>query len=331
MTTTYSPYFYAGARLKALEQDLLTEAQVESLISAPTIDLALQVLQDTFIGPYLASESARRPGLDAVNKALNQAIVDTKILLQTIAPEPKLLDLFWTKYDFHNLRIIIRGQKAGLSEEKIDELASPIGTFSFTHLKKAYGERKLALLDKHLNQAALASDNFKDASKVGVAVNTFYFEKIKQIAADSSYLFIKELVGLLIDIFNLQTSLRLLTLRPKDSLGIFITGGQFKKEDLSTPENILANFSKLGGETIWKEALDLYQKSGHHTLLKKTADDYISRYLREKARLTFTPASLFSYFSAKKNNVQTISIIIAGKYAGLPESDIRLTLRQLYK
>lgn len=331
MSTTYSPYFYAGARLKALEQDLLTEAQVESLISAPTIDLAHQALQDTFIGSHLPNDSKQPLQLLDITKALDQTIIDTKTLLQTIAPEPNLLDLFWTKYDFHNLRLIIRGQRSNLSDSEIDNLSSPIGTFTFASLQKAYQEKKLALLDYYLYQAALASANFQDTSKVGIAVNMFYFEKIKHIANLNTYPFISEFVSLLIDLFNLQTSLRLVSLRPQNSLGIFVSGGQFRKEDLETVDNILANFSKLGNANVWKEAIELYQKQGHHTLIKKTADDYISQYLKEKSRLAFTPAALFSYFSAKKNNVQTLSIIIAGKHAGLPEKDIRLTLRQLYK
>ena len=331
MATTYPSYFYAGARLKALEQGLLTNAQVESLISAPTITLAHQALQDTFVGPYLPNESSQTLKLSDITKALDQVIIDTKTLLQTIAPDPNLLDLFWTKYDFHNLRVIIRGQRLNLTAEETNNLSSPIGTFSFTSLQKAYKEKKLALLDHYLYQASLVSDNFKDASKVGIAVNTFYFEKIKHIASTSAYPFVREFVSLLIDIFNLQTRLRLISLRPKNSLDLFVIGGQFKKEDLETEEDILTNFTKLGDATIWKDAIELYQKTGHHTLIKKTADDYVSQYLKEKSRLAFTPATFLSYFAAKKNNVQTLNIIIAGKHAGLPEKDIRLTLRQLYK
>src|SRR5690606_28623309 len=110
---------------------------------------------------------------------------------------------------------------------------------------------------------------------------------------------------------------------------IFITGGQFAPEDLETEEAILNNFSKLGGEAFWQEAIADYRQTGNHTLLRKTTEDYLNMFLREEARLSFTPAKLFSHFNTRKRDVQAIQMIINGKQAGLAEEEIRNNLRQL--
>lgn len=327
---TYSRYIYAGARLKARENENLNETQADKLISAPDINLAWQALDDTFIGPYLDQESSSKPDGHILKKSLDQSIIDTKKTLITISPDPDLLEILWVKYDFHNLRVILRGHAVGMSLEKMEGLSSSLGTYEFKKLKKIYDDRRLALLDPYLQKAVLATENFTDASTIGLAVNKFYFDKIKFMASQSKYEFIKTFVALLIDTFNLQTALREKTIRKNgQSESSFIIGGRFSPKDLETEDLILNQFPKLGGETLWQEALNHYQETGHHTLIRKTAENYINSFLEAESKLGFTPAKLFYYFNARKRDIQAIQIIINGKMAGLKEGEIRESLRQL--
>jgi len=326
---THSPYLYAGALLKTKEIESLKGAEAEKLISAPNLELAWQSLQDTFIGPYLNKADADHPQITSLKKSLDLVMVDTKKLLDNISPDKQLLDILWVKYDFHNLRVIIRGESLNLSDEKMEVLSSALGTHEFKKIKKIYDDRRLALLDPYLQKAVTATENFTDSTEIGVAVNTFYFEKIKDLASKSNYPFLKKFVEILIDSFNLQTSLRQIKIRQNNDKKIYITGGQFAPENLETEEAILNSFSKLGGETLWQEAIADYRQTGNHTLLRKTAEDYLNLFLKEEARLSFTPAKLFSHFNTRKRDVQAIQMIISGKQAGLTEEEIRNNLRQL--
>src|SRR5690606_7574208 len=114
-----------------------------------------------------------------------------------------------------------------LTDEKVESLSSSLGTHEFKKLKKIYDERRLALLDPYLQKAVAATENFTDSTEIGIAVNIFYFEKIKDLASKSNHLFVKKFVQILIDSFNLQTSLRQIKIRKNNDKKIFITGGQF--------------------------------------------------------------------------------------------------------
>lgn len=326
---TYNHYIYAGAKLKAKEGELLTEAQVTKLESAPSFSLAWQALQDTFVGPYLDQANITEPSLNDLKKSLDNVMIDTKKDLMTSTPDKQVLDILWTKYDFHNLRVIIRGRTLKMSDEKMEDLALDLGIYDFKKLRKAYDDKRLALLDKYLEKSALATENFTNPSEIGVAVNIHYFEKIKDLAKQSPYPFTREYVALLIDLFNAQTALRIKTIRPEGATNVFITGGNLKPEELENKESILKGLTKLSGEALWQEAIDYYKETGHHTLIRKTAEECVNQFLKKESWLTFTPASLFLYFNAKKRDVQAVQIIIAGKEAGLSEDDIRLNLREL--
>jgi len=111
---------------------------------------------------------------------------------------------------------------------------------------------------------------------------------------------------------------------------IFITGGTIYKKDLEDKKNILEQYKKLGGEKVWDEAIKEFEKTGDFSLLERTADEYTLSYLKEKSADIMSPAPLFAYFSAKKNNAQTIRAVMVAKQAGLPERDLRIILRRLY-
>ncbi len=318
-------YIYSSARSKALEAELLTETQMELLLSSKDVSETFKVLQDTFVAPYLFEHEK-----SDINSALDASILDAKKTLSLIAPYPELLDILWIKYDFYNLKAIIKGKRAGFDDEKIKQKCVSVGKYSPLRLISAYNEKKLNLLNRYFYDAVESALSKKEVFEIDITMNIFYFKAIKEIALKFNDKFVNEYVSLLIDLFNLESALRISQLKDQNIKGVYIQGGRFKKKDLENERDILESYKRLGKESMWEPAIEMYKKTKDFTLLEKVGEEYLVSFLKEKSVDMMSPAPLFAYFAAKKNNAQTIHAIMVAKKSGMSERDLRIVLRKLY-
>ncbi len=323
---TNTQYTYASARVKALETTLLSETHVERLLGAKSVPEAFKVLQDTFLAPHLHEHEKSNLG-----KALDAAITETKRFLSSVAPDPELLDVLWLKYDFYNLRTIVKGTRAGWEPEQIAETCFATGKYTPEALLKAYEENTLNYLSRHLGKAADKMRTEENIAQIDITANIYYFKAIQEIAERKHDPFVHEFVKLLIDLFNVKTALRGIHLKDAGVTAPHIPGGRFQHKDLETEKQILEQFAALGGEEWWKAAIDEYKETGDHALIEKASDEYIIKFLKERSYTLSSPVPLFSYFTARKNNVQLVAGIITEKEAGLSEGEIRHIFRTPYR
>lgn len=320
-------YIYAGTRAKTMENDLLTKTQLEVLLSAKSVEEAYKALQDTFLAPYLSKNEK-----SDLENAVGRSLLEAKKVLESIAPEPELLEIIWLKYDFYNLKTIVKGKIAGFPAEEIKNNCSVVGKYDPSDIIKSYEENKLSILDKNLGQAAKETSDFREVSDIDIIISKKYFETIKEISEKTKNIFVKEYVSLSIDLFNIISKLRLASLRSEGNnvKDIFIEGGKIMEKDLRGEKDILEKIKKVGNEKRWVEALDHYKKTNNYTLLEKEVEDLKIDFLKEKSQEIFSIAPLFSYFIAKINDTSIIKAIISGKHLGISERDIRFSLRKIY-
>ena len=319
-------YIYAGTKAKTLETYLLTDTQVELLLGSRSLGELFRNLQDTFLAPY-TTEYDR----DQFSRMLEHVIEDTKRELVDMAPQPALLDVLWIRYDFYNLRALMKGDIAGLSDEDITPLCFTIGLYSPAQLVAAYRHDRLAMLDERLNSAYKEAQQYKNIGDIDLVMNLHYLTTIRDMAATYANEFVTQYVTRVIDLFNLISSLRISAFEQTPVRDTFIDGGTFHRRELESTDSTLEQFPRLGGPDLWKEALDEYRSSGSFSLIEKAREDYFAGWLKERSYEIFSPAALFAYFTAVKNNVQTVRAIHVGKDVGLEEHDIRHTLRKTYR
>ena len=334
-------YIYAGTRAKALENQLLSENQMELLLSAKSVDEVHKVLQNTFLAPYLISKDkvnckAREGALGykqekpSATVALEKSVQEAKNVLNSIAPEPKLLFILWLRYDYHNLKAIIKGHRAGQNTGETLQNCFNIGIFSPEELLHSYEDKKLHLLNEHFKEATDKAGSAKQVFEIDLTMNKYYFKSILAIAEGSEDLFVTEYVKLLINIYNIKAALRAHKLAEVDIKDVYVPGGMFSKKDLENKKGVIDSLRHIGNEKIWSDAIKTYEQTNDVTQIEKTTSEYVFKFLQEKSADLFSPAPLFSYFMAKKNNAQTIAAIIVAKRAGIKEKTLRTILRRLY-
>jgi len=319
-------YYYSASRIKSLETSLLSEVQLERLLGSKDEEEAFKVMHDTFLASYITD-----PQKTNLPRVFRKCITNTKKLLESIAPEPELTDFLWIRYDYYNLKTITKGKKVGLSDEEIIEKCYFAGKYNPEKLLQAVNAGELQRIFLDFQKAYDQAVNVKEVYEIDIIMNLAYFRTISRWAQEIKNDFVKEYVQLVIDLYNSKTQLRIQSL--KESMifpDVFAPGGTIPLSDLKTKDQIFEKFTKFGGKNHWKEALREYKEHNHYSMIEKAADDYIVTFLKEKSIDIFSPATLFAFFRARKNNIDVIKTIMVAKDSGVGEAELRFMLRRLY-
>jgi len=319
-------YYYSASRIKSLEASLLSEVQLERLLSAKDEEEAFKVMHDTFLAPYIT-----HPKKTQLSRVFRKCITQTKQLIESITPEPELTDFLWIRYDYYNLKTIIKGKKAGLSDDEIIENCYFAGKYNPEQLLQAVNAGDLQRIFLDFQKAYDQAMGVKEVYKIDIIMNLAYFNTISQWSLETKNIFVREYVQIVIDLYNIKTQLRIQSLKENMTFpDVFASGGTVTRAELGTKEQIFEAFTKFGGREHWKEAVEEYKKNKHYSMIEKAADDYIVIFLKEKSIDIFSPATLFAFFRARKNNIDVIKTILVAKDSGVSEAEIRFMLRRLY-
>ena len=106
-------YLAISARVRAMETTLLTAERMERLLEARSDEEVSKLLQDC---GYPELDAARPEAMDA---ALSQAREELLTDLGDGAPDPRYIDIFKLKYDYHNAKAILKAAAVGTSPERM--------------------------------------------------------------------------------------------------------------------------------------------------------------------------------------------------------------------
>ncbi|MCB9810806.1 MAG: V-type ATPase subunit [Candidatus Nomurabacteria bacterium] len=321
-------YIYSSSRVKALEKELLNESDVERLLEASRGVELIKFLKETYINQYLESDD-----IDGVLKATEKSLVEAKELITKITPEPKLLDFLWVYYDLQNLRVQLKSKQANLESEQMMAYLSRLGKYSPETLLEHIAAGTLNRLEpefKTIYDNASKALEEKGVAAADLVIEAGYFDLAKRMVGDARDLSIGTILRLQIDLYNLKTRLRTLLVPRQGDDSWFVTGGNLRYEDIELKEQALAVLVNYGGESKWREAIELYSSEGHSTLIDARSDDYLLETVRTMSYDVFSPASLIAYFLQVQNTAKIIKTVVVGKESGQTRDFIRKQLRTIY-
>lgn len=317
-------YQYAGARAKTLERKLLSETQLELITSAKSVEELHRVLYDTYLAPYLTKTQT----VGDITRAIDESIRDAKKTLLTIAPDPKLLDILWLKYDLHNSKVLVKGTRANLSDDELLALMSHAGTVEPSRLLTAFKDDAMTVLHPDLILGIQEAKRATHPLTIDATLNRAYVRAIKSHV--NTDIFVQRFVERLIDVFNIKAALRTGKHPDLDVRDVFTDGGSFSLAMLDSEEHIGMRIRTWGHEGELRAALEESREAGSYAPLERIIDEQFNDFLRRESLPVFTLASLFAYFSAQKNNAQIIGAVAVAKESGMHEKELRRVLRRLY-
>lgn len=322
-------------RIRVLENKLLDRAAIEKMVEAKDLEEVFRTLGDT---EYASAVSqAGRP--EEYETILHSELVRVYKLLREISPDGLVVDLMALKYDFHNLKVMIKEKLMG---KDFSSLYSPVGTIDFDKFKAQFTAGEYREMEPVTYREAVLSvmkdyDEKKDPQRIDILMDRYYFEHLYKMAKDSGVDLFKDHVKDLIDFTNVSSAIRLK--KQEKELKFFeevlLENGHIEKDTMLSTVNdsVETMINRFRNSRIRKElskGLEDYLESGRLSSFEKHMDNYLMNLNKGSKSVTFGPEPLFSYLVAKEMEIKILRIIMVSKINNISPDAIRERLRDLY-
>ncbi len=327
-------FLYISARIKFLETKLLGRSVIERLLDTPSPDEALKVLGDTEYG----NDIAEMENIYDFEKILEQSMSRTINTLKESFTNHEIIHFFTAKNDFHNLKVIVKGDILG---EEFKQHFSMLGEVSTEEIKKyVSGDTGASIPDNLKTAYHLAIKQYQktqDPQQVDFVIDQALFREMANIVEITKDPFLGEYLGALADLTNIKTFVRLkkigVDIKTVDS-ALVVGGdltGEFFKELFA--ENTQALVDALGPtlyHQVVEEGISQWESTGSPSIFEKLIDNYMIALARKALYKPFGPETVVGYMAARENELKILRIIMVGKINGISSDMIRERLRDVY-
>ena len=317
-------YICLSAILRAKEARLLTQAQIDRLLSEHEFSDACRVAME---GGY---EDMSCMDVNGVNDALARFRAQQVAELDELVPDYAVLDLFRMKYGYHNAKVIV---KSGGNLEKNRYLLSDSARFSEEELLEVYQSEDGDGVLPHgyavaIREARNALARTGNPQLSDFILDKAYFAEMLKEAGKSDKTYITDYIRMQIDQANLRSLIRTKGMPRQTELlrGALIAGGRISPDEilaaLGSHEQVVA----LYAGTEFQKAVDEASLS----MFEKEADNAIRNYVMRVNMVSFGPEVIIEYLSALEHEITTLRIVLTGKLMGIPAEKLRERLRDRY-
>ena len=314
-------YLVISARVKALETGLLTAERMEQILDAKSGEDAGKLLQEWGY-PQL---DPRRP--EAVDAALSAVRVAD---LAEGTPDARYIDLFKVKYDYHNVKALLKAEAVGTAP---DRMLMDMGRVSTAELAEAVRSRELDGLPETLAAAVVEA---RDPQLSDIVLDRWCYRDMAALAEETGSAFLRGYVAVQVDAVNLRTAVRTLRMGKGADflLGALLEGGDLAPDAVAKAASSgAAGLRELYGATRFRDAAEAGAealKGGPLTAFEKLCDDAVGDYLAGAQSVPFGEAPLVSYLAARETEYTNLRILLMGRAAGIDPAVIRTRLRASY-
>lgn len=338
-------YAYTSARVKAKKSKLLKEEDYNKMLMMTVPEIS-HYISDAGYSKEMADLGNRYSGLSLVEYATyaNMAKAFRSILNSSTGALSRMVDAYLTKWDFENLKVIMRGKKYGLPVEEIREDLVPAGNLSDEDLDKMLSltavEDMIAVFSKkiHLSVPDDVISSYKASGILGtiedVLVKEYYKNLLASISSsDRPSQIFRTYVKSCIDLKNVETVLKFKAdgLSGDVVMEYWIPGGAEVDEkvmsQLAAAQDIQAAVNEMQQLRMYSEIKDSLSQDA--SILDVVG--VIGRYRIELANKVghMYPLSVIpvvDYIIHKENEVRNIRMIAHGTDSGLDRDTMKKLL-----
>lgn len=314
-------YVYTTGRIRGLETYLLKEADFSRLKEVKRVRESLEILSKIF--PY--SESIR--GVEKEEDfeiGLEEELRRTYLDLRSFCPEPDLVDLFWIRYDFHNLKVLLKTYLH--PESSSEDLLSSTGTQNIETLKKAIFKKDFFDLSLDFNNLLkrvlpLVEDNPRPQF-IDTLLDRELFQWIFRGLGEFKDYFLTELRQRLIDYFNIKTFLRIKFWGEKEKFyeEVLIEGGGIPKSKFlilsrQPAEALIDKLDNADYKEAVKKALEEWEEKKSLFTLDHFFEEYLLDWTKNGFYITFGREPLINYIFLKEREIRILRSILRRELA----------------
>ena len=326
-------YAYAVARIRGMETRLLSRQQVERVLSESPSG-ALRSLADTTYQDALAD--VRRP--EDIEMGLSRALAETLTTISAISPEPELIDLFRMRWDFRNLKSLLKALVLKLEPGEIGTLEG-VGTVDLAVMEKAVREREHTVLPEFVAEVLRVAENeyasTGELASIDRVVDAAMWRHSLAAAGEHGNDFLVGYFITEIDVANVKMFARVKAAGrdPSELSAAFIPGGtmelSFFDSMLGEPMDAFARALEYGP---YGELAPVFREwSIEKTFaLELACDNLLLRRTETAATTAYGIEPLVRFILVRVLELKLIRAAVAVKLDGLPSSEIETRLRVLH-
>ncbi len=321
-------YLFLSTRVKCLECSLLSHERMERMLEARTVEDAAKVLQEC------GYAEMARVGQEELDHAIAEQRHKTMEDLSSVAPDPRLIDVFKIKYDYHNVKVLLKADAMGVNA---DRLLVDAGRVPAAALAEGMHNAELRgvsyTLRKAVSDARDMLSTTGDPQLADFILDRAYFAEMFELARATGSSFLEGYVRISIDAANLRSLVRVLRMGkgPEFLRSVLFEGGNIHTSRVLAASG--GSLEELYAASALKDAAAAGAAAlngGGLTRFEKLCDDGVNAYLAGAKYVAFGEAPAIGYLAAKENEFTAVRIILTGRMAGLDADTIRERLREAY-
>ena len=216
-------YLAISARIKAMENGLLTRERMEQVLEARTDEEALKLLQESGYPELHATDP------ESLDAALSASREETLADLADSVPDPRYIDIFKLKYDYHNVKAILKAGAMGVSP---DHMLMDMGRVSTAELKKALQSGMVAAAAAEAREVL---ETTRDPQLSDIVLDRWCYKDMDAVAETTGSAFLHGYVKAQIDAANLRSLVRTIRMGKNETFlaGILFAGGDVAEDAIS--------------------------------------------------------------------------------------------------
>lgn len=322
-------YLFISTWLRARENSILTSARMDRMIDAPSAADAAKVLQE--IGYDEFSPSSEK----ALNDALAAEREKTFRELYRFVPDKAVVDVFKVKYDYHNVKVLLKARAMGVDAR---QLLVDAGLVERSRLIGAVEEGHADLLPSvmaaALTEASEVLSTTGDPQRSDTILDRAYFKEMLQAAEAAGSEFLRRYVQATIDAANLRSAVRASRMHKGGDFlrRVLFPGGTVSPESVATAA-LSGNLEELYRPTFLRAAAEAggaAVSGGSLTAFEKACDDAVTEMAASAKQIPFGVEVVIAYLVAKEIEFTAVRVIMSGRMAGISGEMIRERLRESY-
>ncbi len=322
-------YSNVVGRIRVMEKNLLDRMHIEKMLSAQSVEEAVAVLTD--------AGYTREGNTEEYEKLLSKELENTYAYIRKISPEPEVIELFMLKGDYHNLKIIMKSEFAGVSGK---HLYSHWGTILPIKLETAINDRNFKGLPEVMTgcikEVLDVYGRTKDPQYADIIIDSACFKHMRTYVLKLESTFLSELADIEADFLNIRMLLRIKNMNKSLDflMRAIVKEGKISRGTLQacfeSSREEMVNILKKTYSTVIEKGMESLFQTNTLTELEKLMDNYIIRFLKKYRYVAMGIEPVIGYLKAKEYEIINARIILTGRTNFINNELIRERLRETY-
>lgn len=316
-------------RIRALESRLLTDEQVERMLSAEDASNSLKILNDLDWASFLGE--AEKP--EDYGKIIDEGLIEIKNIIIEMLDDKDDLDFLWLLFDLQNAKILTKALVKNDNPDDIIDFLSPLGVLSSGRMRRLIFEQKrinnFEWLLPVINKIQSHYNTYSNPEIIEWELHFAFFPLILEQVEKTKSELIMDFFQRLIDIENIKTFATRSHHDSDFSSTLLLEGGSINTSDILQANDFGVLIEKIPDFTT-REALSrelLGNEKIDYVVFEKILDEFLFNSLKPSKIASEEIDAVFAYFWTKNRNAGIIRAIMIGKLNFIPEEQIRKWLR----